>query len=36
MEELINELKIYLATIEINQDTIGDIRRSCFVPWNSK
>jgi hypothetical protein len=30
-----NELRAYLDTLTINSDNIGDVRRSCFVPWDS-
>jgi len=30
------ELKNYLSSIKVTSDNIGDIRRSLFVPWNSK
>lgn len=33
---LISELEAYLDGITINGDTIGNIRRSCFVPWDSE
>lgn len=33
--ELQNELTRYLDTLTIHSDNIGDIRRSCFVPWES-
>lgn len=36
MNELIDELKKWLDTQEINSENIGHIRRQCFVPWNSE
>lgn len=33
---LISELEAHLDGLKINGDTIGDIRRSCFVPWDSE
>jgi hypothetical protein len=30
------ELRAYLDTLTITGDTIGDIRRRCFVPWESE
>ena len=30
------ELIKWLDTQVITQDNIGDIRRACFVPWDSK
>lgn len=29
------ELRVYLDTLSITGDNIGDIRRSLFVPWES-
>jgi hypothetical protein len=29
------ELRVYLDTLTITGDNIGDIRRQCFVPWDS-
>lgn len=29
------ELIQYLDSIDIHSDNIGDIRRACFVPWDS-
>ena len=34
--ELLIELRQYLDAQVITGDTIGDIRRSLFVPWNSQ
>ena len=36
MEALKEELIKYLDSIQIDCDNIGDIRRECFVPWDSK
>lgn len=33
---MVNDLKTYLDTLVITSDNIGDIRRQCFVPWDSK
>jgi hypothetical protein len=33
---LLPELQAYLDTLTITGDTIGDIRRACFVPWDSQ
>lgn len=33
--DLRHELCIYLDTLIITDDNIGDIRRQCFVPWDS-
>ena len=33
---LIAELESHLDDLKINGDTIGDIRRACFVPWDSE
>jgi hypothetical protein len=30
-----HELRVYLDTLTITSDNIGDIRRSLFVPWDS-
>ena len=30
-----HELTRYLDSIDIHSDNIGDIRRACFVPWDS-
>lgn len=32
--ELKGELVAYLDTLSITSDTIGDIRRSLFLPWD--
>src|SRR6185503_20843024 len=36
MNELIEELKRWLDTQSITSGNIGNIRRQCFVPWDSK
>lgn len=36
MNELHQELIAWLDTQKINSDNIGEIRRSLFVPWDSK
>jgi hypothetical protein len=35
IEDLQDELKNYLNTQIITSDNIGDIRRNCFMPWDS-
>ncbi len=30
------ELKQWLDTQQINGESIGNIRRACFVPWDSE
>jgi hypothetical protein len=34
--ELTTEMAAYLDSLTITSDNIGDIRRSCFVPWQSR
>ncbi len=34
--ELLLELRAHLDTLTITSDTIGDLRRSLFMPWNSQ
>jgi hypothetical protein len=36
MKELVKELQRYLDSMVITDRNIGDVRRSCFVPWNIK
>lgn len=33
---LVSELRSWLDLQDIDGDTIGSIRRACFVPWDSK
>lgn len=33
---MLPELQAYLDTLTITGDTIGDIRRECFMPWDSE
>ena len=33
--DLLRELRVYLDTQVITGDTIGDLRRSLFMPWDS-
>jgi hypothetical protein len=35
MEELRQQLIVYLDSLVITSNNIGDIRRSCFMPWDS-
>lgn len=34
--EMLRELRTYLDSIPITSDTIGNLRRSLFVPWESQ
>lgn len=36
MTALIEELKLWLDKQVITSNTIGNIRRQCFVPWDSQ
>lgn len=36
MDDLLDELFAYLDQQEITSANIGDLRRECFVPWDSK
>lgn len=36
MEDLKTELITWLESQRIDGNNIGDIRRRCFMPWNSK
>lgn len=33
---MVKELIKYLDSIDIHSNNIGDIRRACFVPWDSE
>lgn len=35
MDQMRKELVAYLAAQVITRENIGDIRRRCFVPWDS-
>lgn len=34
--DMIQELVTYLDSQSITEDNIGQIRRACFVPWDSE
>ena len=36
LTKMTHELRAYLDTFIITGDNIGDIRRDCFVPWDSE
>jgi len=36
MDDLLSEFRNWLDSQTITSENIGDIRRQCFVPWDSK
>lgn len=35
-DDMVEQLTTYLNTLKITSDNIGDIRRSCFMPFDCK